>query len=85
MPAKYFKLPSRVDKEISRLPLHIQNKIDKSLDILKKNPILDVKLKGKLDDYYKFRLGDYRIIYKFNSKTGTLEIVKIEHRQGVYR
>ena len=85
MPVKYFRLPEKVDKKISKLPLYIQNKIDRSFDLLKENPILGVKLKGELSDYYKLRLGDYRIIYKFSGKTGILEIFKIEHRQGVYK
>ena len=40
---------------------------------------------GELEGYYKYRLGDYRIIYIFDAKKSTVEIQTIEHRQGVYK
>ncbi len=85
MPVKRFNLSKKVNKDISKLPLRIQNKIDKAFDGLKLDPLLGVKLHGELGDYYKFRVGDYRIIYSFNSSTATLEIIRVEHRQGVYK
>lgn len=85
MPAKTFILPKKANKEISKLPLRIQNKIDEAFDKIKRNPNLGVKLHGELTGYYKFRVGDYRIVYEFNKELSVLEIIKVEHRQGVYR
>lgn len=85
MTAKFLRIPHKVDRKVSRLPLNIQNRIDDVFNKLKENPIAGVKLKGELGNYYKYRLGDYRIIYRFDRKKSLLEIVKIEHRQGVYR
>lgn len=85
MPIKVFIVDKRVDKQFLKLPQHIQAKIIKAYDTLKLNPIAGAKLKGELSDYYKFRIGDYRIVYKFNPTISTLEVVKIEHRQGVYK
>jgi len=85
MPAKSFRLPKKVNKAVLKLPLHIQNKIAGAFDRIRQNPSLGAKLKGELFNYYKFRVGDYRIIYKFDKKESLIEIVKIEHRQGVYR
>lgn len=85
MPAKIFLLSNKADKAISKFPLRIQNKIDEAFDKLKTNPLAGAKLGGELGGKYKFRIGDYRIIYKFDSKESKVEVVKIEHRQGVYR
>lgn len=85
MPAKYFSITKKANKQILKLPLRIQNKIDKAYSILKENPISGEKLKGELSEYYKFRVGDYRIVYSFDVKKSKVTIVKIEHRQGVYR
>lgn len=85
MPAKIFLLSNKADKAISKFPLKIQNKIDKAFDKLKINPLAGAKLEGELGGKYKFRIGDYRIVYRFNPKESRLEIIKIEHRQGVYR
>lgn len=85
MPAKTFIIPKKTNKKISRLPLRIQNKIDKAFGEIKQNPISGVKLHGELTDCYKFRVGDYRIVYVFDKELSAIEIIKVEHRQGVYR
>ncbi len=85
MPARHFRIPHSVNKKFNRLPGNIKIRINNSFDRLKNNPILGIKLKGELAHYYKLRVGDYRVVYKFNPKTSTLSILKIEHRQGVYK
>lgn len=85
MPAEFFTIPKKVNKSISKLPLRIQNKINQAFDKIKENPISGVKLGGELSSYYKLRVGDYRIMYLFDSKKSEVFIVKVEHRQGVYK
>ena len=85
MPAKHLIVPKRIRKHLLKLPAHVHRRVIISLDRIKANPIKGVKLHGELGDYYKFRIGDYRIVYTFDKKASVLEIVKIEHRQGVYR
>ena len=85
MPAKSFILAQKVDKNLSKLPLHIQKKILKCFEIIKTNPVAGIKLHGELENYFKYRVGDYRIVYTFDSKKSLIIVVKIEHRQGVYK
>ena len=85
MSAKKLQLAQSVDKNLPKLPKHIQTKIISSFDKIMQNPVSGIKLHGELKDYYKFRVGDYRIVYSFNSKESLIQIVKIEHRQGVYK
>lgn len=85
MPAKQLVLPEDVQKRARKLPKPIQKRLPKALLFLKANPIAGERLQGKLDGFFKYRLGDYRIVYTFNSKISRLEIVTIEHRQGVYK
>lgn len=85
MPAKTFLIPHKVNKDIVKLPLRIQNKIDQAFNQIKDDPTVGAKLQGELNDYYKYRLGDYRIIYWFDTKLSAVQIMKVEHRQGVYR
>ena len=85
MPAKNLQLAQNADKNLSKLPKHIQTKILFSFDKIKENPVSGIKLHGELKNYYKFRVGDYRIVYRFNSKESLVKVVKIEHRQGVYK
>ena len=85
MPAKTFILASRADKELSKLPIQIQRKVLRAFEAIKHNPVSGIKLHGELEEYFKFRVGDYRIIYSFDSTQSSVSIVKIEHRQGVYK
>jgi len=85
MSAKFFNISKKANKNASKLPLKIHNKIDLVFDIIKENPLIGVKLHGELEGYYKHRVGDYRIVYTFDSKKSLVTVVKIEHRQGVYK
>lgn len=85
MPAKALIVDKNADKRFLKLPLPIQKRVIYAYDKLKLNPISGIKLHGKLEGLYKYRLGDYRIVYMFNTKTSTVEILTIEHRQGVYK
>lgn len=85
MPAKHFIVSRKIDKSTLKFPKKIQKRITDIYNIIQQNPLLGEKLHGELEDYYKLRIGDYRIIYRFDAKKSLVEVVKIEHRQGVYR
>jgi len=85
MPAKYLSTGKSVRKQLKKLPFHLNEKVVRVFGIIQENPLLGIKLHGDLKNYYKFRIGDYRIIYKFDKKLSMVEILKVEHRQGVYR
>lgn len=85
MPAKILLISKKADKSIAKFPLRIQNKIDEAFSKLQANPLAGAKLGGELADNYKFRMGDYRIVYKFDPRESKVEIIKIEHRQGAYK
>lgn len=85
MPAKYFTVDKKADKSLSKIPQKARDKIITKLELIEQNPLTGVKLGGKLKEYFKCRVGDYRIIYSFDSKKSLVFVAKIEHRQGVYR
>jgi len=85
MPAKTVVAHAAVRKKLQKLPLRIHQRVVAALDALQENPLLGVKLHGELAGYFKYRIGDYRIVYRFSAKKSIIEVVKIEHRQGVYR
>lgn len=85
MSAKNFVVDSKVSKSLSKIPQKIRIKIINRMSLVEQNPLVGIKLGGKLSDYYKCRVGDYRIIYSFDSKKSLVFIAKIEYRQGVYR
>ena len=46
--------------------------------------VLDKKLMGNLSEFYKYRVGNYRIIYSIYQETIEIEIIKIGHRKDIY-
>ena len=71
----------RVRKQIDNLPEDIKSKIDELLDVLKIRPIPakthDVKkIKGK-ENIYRVRIGDYRVVYRYEKKEKRIEILLV--------
>ena len=85
MPAKQLIVERPAKKQLLKLPINIHKRIIDAFDLIQKNPLVGEKLHGELKGYCKLRLGDYRIVYSFDKSSRTVQIVKIEHRQGVYK
>ena len=51
---------------------------------LTKEPYSGKKLVGSLSDYFRLRVGDYRIIYEILDNIVTVEVIKIKHRKHIY-
>lgn len=75
---------SRIDKKQAA---KILIKVDEHLKL--PNPLLKAKkLKGFDTDTYRFRVGDYRVIFRLDGKTGVLVVLvvlKISHRKDAYK
>ncbi|MDJ0737761.1 MAG: type II toxin-antitoxin system RelE/ParE family toxin [Nostocaceae cyanobacterium] len=65
----------------------LQKKLDRCFERLKIEPrnYPNIKpLKGELSGYYRYRVGDYRVIYEIDDALGQVTIILIEHRSKVY-
>lgn len=49
------------------------------------NVIIPEPLSGQWKGVYKLRVGDYRVLYTFNTITETITIHIIRHRREVYK
>lgn len=55
--------------------------------MLKRNPYFGPnikRLKGNFSDYYRYRIGDYRLFYKIEDEKIMIFIVDIKHRKDAY-
>lgn len=55
---------------------------------LKRNPFFGPnieKLKGELSDYYRYRIGKYRLFYKIDSDRIIIFIIDIRKRKNSYK
>lgn len=73
-------------KELSKLPKDIQQRIAVKIEELKLNPYpLGVKAIKNSDGRLRFRVGDYRVIYKIEEDKLIILIVKVGHRRNIYK
>ena len=75
-------------REYKKLSPVIQPQIQEGINSLAKNPVAGAKikrLKGRLREYYRYRSGDYRIVYALHQKEHIVFVDYIQHRKDVYR
>ena len=67
------------------LPRHIQELIQRKIDAmgLRLTSFPHFRMKGS--DKYRLRIGDYRVIYRFDPANAEIVLVTIGHRGQVYR
>lgn len=73
------------EKEIRALPRKEQQRVVAAFDVLQKNPFVGKKLEGKYEGAWSLRIGPYRIIYTVDRKIVTVTVLRVGHRQGVYK
>lgn len=72
-------------KQYNKLPDSERKKIKKKLNSLETDQLTGKKLGGDLKLFRSLRAWPYRIIYYINETEDRVEVVDIEHRQGVYK
>ena len=79
-------------KELKRIPAKMQDRIFEKIEDLAEEPkphshkkLKNFDMPGSdQDDYYRIRVGDYRVIYTIENEQITIFIMKIAHRKDVY-
>ncbi|MBU4224159.1 type II toxin-antitoxin system RelE/ParE family toxin [Patescibacteria group bacterium] len=81
-----FEFKRKAAREIEKLSPQIRERILKKLQFysLQENPLTFAeKLKDQRFGEYRFRIGDYRIL--FDVKKNILLILKVGHRKEIYK
>ena len=89
MPTFKFEFSPHAERDFSSLPKNLQKRILKKLDYFEESghPLTFAKPMIDFNKYYRFRIGDYRVIVtpKKNGKLSVLLILRIGHRREVYK
>ena len=74
----------RANRDIKRLDEQIRLRIKKQLEFLSKSPLTYAeKLTSSSIGDYRFRVGDYRVIFDIDENK--IVILKVGHRREIYR
>ena len=73
------------EKELAKLSSEIGQRIGRAIRALEHDPVpaSAKRLKGR--EEFRFRVGDYRVLYLLDHKNHVLTICAIGHRSDVYR
>ena len=77
------RFSGRAAKEIGRLDIRWKERVADAVEDLAVDALLGKKLKGEFEGLRSFRLGRYRLIYRFT--TDFLEIAFFSDRKDAYR
>ena len=72
-------------KQLRDIPRKDRLRVSGASELLGDNPIPPKALKLTNRDGYRLRVGDYRIIYIFNSNRLIILIINIAHRSAAYQ
>lgn len=77
------RISRRAEKVLEALDARSQEHLKTALRELSTSPLLGKKLKGEFEGLRSYRLGTFRIIYRFSELA--VEVVFLDHRKDVYR
>ncbi|MFQ5424177.1 MAG: type II toxin-antitoxin system RelE/ParE family toxin [Phycisphaerae bacterium] len=79
-------LSSAAAKEFKRLPVNVIARLDPRILALSEEPRPPggVKLRGKVPNGWRIRVGDYRILYRIDDGRQQVIVYRIAHRREVY-
>lgn len=81
-----FEFESEAIDDLDQLNETIRERIFTKINWLSNNfeQIKPQGLTGNLSDFYKLRVGDYRVLYDFSRSKKLITIIRIRHRREVY-
>ena len=73
-------------KQLSSLPRKIQERIVAGIDVLRFEPRPHgVKKLSGVDDLYRIRVGNYRVVYTIRDDRLSVIVLRIANRKDAYR
>ena len=78
-------LQPRARKEFLALPPDVARKIAQAFHTLAENPRSHHSIKLSGGEGYRFRVGDYRLLYDIDDPAKHVTVYRIKHRREAYR
>ncbi|PIT98276.1 MAG: type II toxin-antitoxin system RelE/ParE family toxin [Candidatus Andersenbacteria bacterium CG10_big_fil_rev_8_21_14_0_10_54_11] len=77
-------VPKKAQKDLERVAKSYQGRLLAALELLREEPYAGKKMGGH-PARYALRVWPYRIIYEVDKRQRVIAVLRIGHRQGVYR
>ncbi|NOY29357.1 MAG: type II toxin-antitoxin system RelE/ParE family toxin [Planctomycetes bacterium] len=73
-------------RQLRKLPTRDQKRIVREIELLEDNPRPSgvKKLIGE-DNFWRIRIGDYRVVYEIKDAKLLVLVLRIAHRKDIYR
>lgn len=78
-------LRKKAHKQLGKIPEPFRSRLFKAIDSLRSDPFRGKKMEGEFEGCHCINIKPYRIIYIIERKNVTVYVVKVGHRQGVYK
>jgi mRNA interferase RelE/StbE len=78
-------LSNKVVKQLNKLENQVAQTILEAIFNLEENPRPNGYIKLKWEEYYKIRVGDYRVIYDIQDKILVINVITLGHRKDMYK
>jgi mRNA interferase RelE/StbE len=72
-------------KELKKLPEDIKARVLKAVDEIVANPYAGIRLRGELEGFWRWRIGEYRIIYLIDERSKLVVFLDTGHRRAIYK
>lgn len=78
-------IPKKEQKDLSKIDVRYKNRIERTIGLLVDKPLSGKKISGLHKHRYTIRVWPYRIVYEVDKRRKIVLIIRIGHRQGVYK
>jgi len=78
-------IPKRTQKDLKKIDSRYKCRIYEVLNELSINPYSGKKLEGIKNNQFSYRVWPYRVIYEIKQNELVVLVIKIGHRQSIYK
>jgi mRNA interferase RelE/StbE len=78
-------LTKRFLRELRKQSNKVREIALRAIDEIIADPLLGVKLKGELEGYWRWRIGEYRIIYIIDDPRNQVVFLDVGPRKSIYK
>lgn len=79
------EITSSAQRQFKKLPEAIQEHLIPKILALEANPRPSGVKKLQGFEYYRIRMGDYRVVFSINDKAHLIKVLDLGHRKDIYR